>query len=362
MLPISPSPMLDVLPCAPDRSMESRRIRRTVGRHRRRARRSINCTRVRLPRSPSSSRGRAISRLCSPMNGGSSAVPKPLNSSRPTRSESTARSSGTSASSSGNDLKVDRERRAVGRHEREAPFARDGHERLRNEGHDQDCDRGDPDELSPRVEARQVIEGRRMPHPEYENQESEQEPTGVEEAQSKEDQDRRPGQVELAAPEERPRDVAAVELPRGQQVDRGHEQSDPARERERVWMAQQRLRQREEQRQGAEQKRRLRLPRQGNAGGGGCRGQRESRQGHGDRDREADERSGYANVQQSAAIRDRVSHADKRAERAEGRDGRQEERKGRLHFVSLRDEIVPHFMGAEDRQQGKGEEQATEPD
>src|SRR2546426_1281438 len=200
-----------------------------------------------------------------------------------------------------------------------------------------------------------------MSHPEDEDQEPEQEPTGVEEAQSEEDQDRGPGQVELAAPEERPRDVASVELTGRQEVDRGHEQTDPARECERVRMAEERVRQREEQREGAEQKRRLRLPCEREAGSGRRRGQRESRQGHRNCDRESDKRSRNADIEKRAAIRYRVSHTDERAKRAEGRDRRQEERKRRLHFVSLRDEVVAHLVGAEDRQQRQSEEQAAEP-
>src|SRR2546426_757647 len=179
-----------------------------------------------------------------------------------------------------------------------------------------------------------------MSHPEDEDQEPEEEPTGVEEAQSEEDQDRGPGQVELAAPEERPRDVASVELTGRQEVDRGHEQTDPARECERVRMAEQRGRQREEQREGAEQKRRLRLPCEREAGSGRRRGQRESRQGHRNCDRESDKRSRNADIEKRAAIRYRVSHTDERAKRAEGRDRRQEERKRRLDFVSLRYEVV----------------------
>src|SRR5437867_5454555 len=100
------------LPCAPNPFMESRRIRRTAGQHQPAARRSTNCTRGPFPRSPTSSRARAISRLCSQANVGSSKVLSSSNSSRPMLSESTARSSGTSASSSGNDLEIDRELRA----------------------------------------------------------------------------------------------------------------------------------------------------------------------------------------------------------------------------------------------------------
>src|SRR5439155_16982423 len=110
-----------------------------------------------------------------------------------------------------------------------------------------------------------------MPDAEDEDQESKQKPPRVEEAQSEQDGDRGPGQVELAAPEERPRDVAPVQLPCRQEIDRGHEEPDPAREGERVRMGEERLRKREEQREAAEQERRLRLPREREAGrrGGG---------------------------------------------------------------------------------------------
>src|SRR5207247_509150 len=83
-------------------------------------------------------------------------------------------------------------------------------------------------------QAREVVQRRRMPDAEDEDQESKQKPPRVEEAQSEQDGDRGPGQVELAAPEERPRDVAPVQLPCRQEIDRGHEEPDPAREGERV--------------------------------------------------------------------------------------------------------------------------------
>src|SRR2546426_1308255 len=241
------------------------------------------------------------------------------------------------------------ERRPVRRLERDAAFARDGHERLRHEGHDQDHDGRDSDELPTRVETRQIVEGRRMSHAEDEDQESEEEPPRVEQAESEQDQDRGPRQVELAAAEERPRDVASVQLTGRQEVDRGHEEPDPAGEGERVRMGQERVREWEEQRQGAEQEGRLRLPREGEARGRGRRGQREPREGDGNRNRESDQRPRHPDVQQRAAIRDRVPHADERPERAQGRDGREEEWEGGLDLVPLRDEVVAHLMRPEDR-------------
>src|SRR5437867_4694631 len=189
-----------------------------------------------------------------------------------------------------------------------------------------------------------------------------EEPPWIEQAESEQDQDRGPRQVELAAPKKGPRDVASVELAGGQQVDRSHEEPDPAGEGERVRMGEERVREGEEQREGPEQDGRLRLPREGEARGRGRRGQGEPREGDGNRDREADERSRHANVQQRAAIRDRVPHADERPEGAEGRDGWEEEWEGGLDLVPLRDEVVPHLMGAEDGQEGQREEQAAEPD
>src|SRR2546426_6017100 len=201
-----------------------------------------------------------------------------------------------------------------------------------------------------------------MSHAEDEDQESEQKPARIEQAESEQDEDGGPRQVELAAPEERPRDMASIELAGGQQVDRGHEEPDPAGEGEWVRMGEERVREGEEQRQGAEQERRLRLPRKGEPGGRGRRGQGEPGEGDGNRDRESDERSRHPDVQQRPAIRDRVPHADERPERAEGRDGREEEREGGLDLVPLRDEVVTHLMRAEDCQEGQREEQAAEPD
>src|SRR3989442_6414424 len=100
-----------------------------------------------------------------------------------------------------------------------------------------------------------------MSHAEDEDQESEQKPPRVEQAESEQDQDRGPRQVELAAAEEGPRDVASVELTGGQQVDRGHEESDPAGEGESVRMGEQGVREGEAQRPGTVQERLLRLPR-----------------------------------------------------------------------------------------------------
>src|SRR2546422_5661362 len=120
-----------------------------------------------------------------------------------------------------------------------------------------------------------------MSHAEDEDQESEQKPPRVEQAESEQDQDRGPRQVELAAPEERPRDMASIELTGGQKVDRGHEEPDPAGEGEWVRMGEERVREGEEQRQGSEQERRLRLPREGEPGGRGRRGQGEPGEGDG---------------------------------------------------------------------------------
>src|SRR5206468_9305646 len=137
---------------------------------------------------------------------------------------------------------------------------------LRNERHEQDRDGRDSNELPSWAQAQAVAERRRLPHAEDEDEGCKQKPPRVEEAQSEQDGDRGPGQVELAAPEERPRDVAPVQLPCRQEIDRGHEEPDPAREGERVRMGEERLRKREEQREAAEQERRLRLPREREAG------------------------------------------------------------------------------------------------
>src|SRR3989449_10292046 len=99
-----------------------------------------------------------------------------------------------------------------------------------------------------------------MSHTEDEDQESKQKPPRVEQAESEQDEDGGPRQVELAAAEERPRDMASIQLAGGQQVDRGHEEPDPAREGEWVRMGQERVREGEEQRQGPEEERRLGLP------------------------------------------------------------------------------------------------------
>src|SRR5207249_8607665 len=64
-------------------------------------------------------------------------------------------------------------------------------------------------------------------------------------------ENRGPGDIELLLPEKRPRDVASVQLPRWQEVDRRHEQPDPSREGER--MQGERTRKREEEGEEGEQ-------------------------------------------------------------------------------------------------------------
>ena len=90
---------------------------------------------------------------------------------------------------------------------------------------------------------------------------------------------------------------------------------------------------------------------------GGRRGrQREAGQRDRDRDRESDEGSRHPDVQEGPPVRDRIPHADERAERAEGRDRRQEERERRPDVVSLGDDVMAHLVASEDREEGKGEE------
>src|SRR5437773_2643186 len=145
------------------------------------------------------------------------------------RSESTAPWCGTSASSSTRDLdralEGGRARRPVGILvedgpaqvlEPKCPFISDHHERLRDKGDEQDDDGDNADEHPPRVEPADVVQRRRMPDAEHEDQEAEDEPARIEGAQAEQDEDRRPADVELSAAEEGPGNVPTVQLSRGE--------------------------------------------------------------------------------------------------------------------------------------------------
>src|SRR5438132_10263663 len=254
---------------------------------------------------------------------------------------------------------MDREREARNGLEREVPLCADRSEGLGHEGDDQDRDGDDADELPRRVETRQVVQRRRMPNPENQYQEPKEKPTGIswrrKDGQCEKGENRGPGDIELLLPEKRPRDVASVQLPRRQEVDRRHEQPDPTREGER--MQGERTRKREEEGEEGEQDRRpdrlaYRVRRKG-----GRRGrQREAGQRDRDRDCESDERSRHPDVQEGPPVRDGIPHADERTEGAEGRDRRQEERERRPDVVSLGDDVMAHLVASEDRKEGKGEE------
>src|SRR2546421_11639680 len=116
--------------------------------------------------------------------------------------------------------------------------------------------------------------------------------------------------------------MPAIELPRGEEVDRRHEEADPSREGER--MKGERTREGEEEGEEGEQDRRPdrfahRVRREG-----GRRGrQREARQRDRDRDRESDERSRHPDVQEGPPGRDWSAPADERTEGAERRGRRQ---------------------------------------
>src|SRR2546430_9562631 len=90
-----------------------------------------------------------------------------------------------------------------------------------------------------------------MAHSQHEDQEPEDEPARIEDAHPEQDKDGRPAHVELPSAEERACDVTPVELSRGQQVDGGHEETNPSREGER--MKGEGTRKREEQREQREQ-------------------------------------------------------------------------------------------------------------
>src|SRR5205823_9282061 len=96
-----------------------------------------------------------------------------------------------------------------------------------------------------------------MANPEHQDQEAEDEPARVsgEEAQAEQGEHRAPADVELSPAEERAGDVAPVELARGKEVDRGHEQTDPTREGE--GMHHEGIREREELGEQEEQERGL---------------------------------------------------------------------------------------------------------
>src|SRR5207249_7921263 len=184
--------------------------------------------------------------------------------------------------------RIDREREARNRLEREVPLGPDRSEGLGYEGDNQDRDSDDADELPRRVETRQVVQGRRMPDAQHEDEETEDEPARIEDAHPEQEQDGGPAHVELPSAEERAGDMPAIELTRGEQVDRRHEEADPSREGER--MQGERTRKREEEGEEREQDRRPdRLAHRVRRKGGGRRGrQRQARQRDRDRDRESE--------------------------------------------------------------------------
>src|SRR5438552_5339523 len=155
--------------------------------------------------------------------------------------------------------------------------------------------------------------------------------------------------------------MPSIKLSGREQVDRGDEKPDPARERE--GMHAERLREREEQREEAEQDRRTdRFARDARRNPRRTRREGEPRERHRDGDREADEGTRHADVEERPPIRNRVPHADERSKSPERREGWQKERQGRLDLVSLRDEVVAHLVAAEDREEWETEEQGPKAD
>src|SRR2546421_11990695 len=149
--------------------------------------------------------------------------------------------------------------------------------------------------------------------------------------------------------------MPAIELPRGEQVDRRHEEADPSREGER--MQGERTREREEEGEEGEQDRRPdRFAHRVRRRWGRRGGQREGRQRDRERDYESDERSRHPDVQEGPPVRDWIAHADERTEGAEWRDRRQEERERRADVVSLGYDVMAHLVASEDREEGEGEE------
>src|SRR5207244_11819604 len=113
------------------------------------------------------------------------------------------------------------------------PLCPDRSEGLGHEGDDQDRDGDDADELPGRVETSQVVQRRRMPHTENQYQEPKDKPAGIswrrKDGKCEKGENRGQGDIDRLLPEKRPRDVASVQLPRCQEVNRRHERTDASR-------------------------------------------------------------------------------------------------------------------------------------
>src|SRR5439155_2763893 len=115
--------------------------------------------------------------------------------------------------------------------ERERRLRRHRDERDRDEREQEDHGREGAEGLPGRGQLRDVVEWRGVAHSEEEDDQGEQEPARVDRPEGEEEEDRAPGEELVPLPEERAGDVPAIELAGREEVDRGHEEPDPARER-----------------------------------------------------------------------------------------------------------------------------------
>jgi hypothetical protein len=144
--------------------------------------------------------------------------------------------------------------------------------------------------------------------------------------------------------------VPAVELTHGEEVERGHEEPEPAGGDERVEGDAVRL---DAQHEPHEPRREHRVAEEDAAARHGRQHLRAREPG--DRDRHGDDRpgprAGRADVEESAAVREGRADADEGAEGAGKRRAGQEVGQGRVDAMPTAHEIVPGLVGEEDREQ-----------
>ena len=139
--------------------------------------------------------------------------------------------------------------------------------------------------------------------------------------------------------------VPAVQLPDRKQVQRGHEHAEPAGDPDAV--EGERAAGRDAELEEAHQK-------------GSSQGRGRPLAGHapgdesGEPDRETGEGAGGGDVEERLPVRDHPTHPDDGTKGAERHDAGQEERKRGRDSVTPAGQVVPHFVGTEDREHREG--------
>jgi hypothetical protein len=201
-----------------------------------------------------------------------------------------------------------------------------------------------------------------MAHAEEEDDEREEEPSRVRDPKREEQKHRAPGEVAGALAEDRAGDMAAIELSRGEQVDRGHEEPYPARERGGMSAegVEEGLR-KEALEEPVKERTHRHFPAPANHRRPCVRGaEKQPDDRDRDSDREPNEGPGDSDFEERLPVRDRIPHRDERAKGPEDRDGRDEEREGGADPVPLCHHVVPHLVGSQDREEGDREAQEAE--